>query len=820
MVFLFNLHFHHSLSLVAVAIGICLTAGWSVAMLVTELGEAPASRAGGNRAIPSARAPLDWRHAALALAAGLGVWATHFIAILAYRPDLLLRYDPLVTTLSALVGIVLVGLPMVVVTRVRSRIARSIAAAAAGAGIWGMHAVGLTGMIDCAHFFSWPTNVAGAVAGTVVLASWQVRRRWAKPRLAACLLFAGAVCVTHFVSLSGDIVIGSINDVRAGLMSAGLVAACMTFGVSAACLASLLTFARFRSTREQEALALKAVMESMTDGLVFIDGDARLRHFNRRFLDLFDLPAGVIALGASIDTFLDVIARHRKWSPELRAAVGDEMQQWVAGDADFDRECVMEDGRIYQMQSRAVPPQGIVLTFTDISAERRALSNLTHLAYHDPLTGLGNRRSLREEKEARIGVGAPFSLLLIDLDDFKRINDAFGHSVGDTLLIHVAAELTTLLPTGSFIARMGGDEIAILTHATGAAATALADSIVARVTRPVVLDGCRLMPSCSVGISIFDGDSTPGELMKRADMALYEAKRLGRKRSQAYLPGLAERLVERQRIIDDLHEAVQNGGFELAFQPFVDLASGRTTGYEALIRWNHPARGWISPDIFIPIAEDCGLIEEIGRWVVMESCRQLAGWSSHLHVAINISARQLKSDAVLHSLAQAMLVHGVAADRIEVEITETALIADAALTASMIDRIRRMGIRVALDDFGTGHSSLAHLRDFRFDRIKIDRSFVTSAATDPRSMAVLRATVGIGKELGVLTHAEGVETQDQLDLLRAVGCEAAQGYLVGRPVIPFSDAVVAVPYAVPYVLPCPATPVALPSEDPADAIAA
>ena len=412
-------------------------------------------------------------------------------------------------------------------------------------------------------------------------------------------------------------------------------------------------------------------MESMSDGLVFIDREGRLRHFNRRFLDLFNTPVDAIGPGLTIDQFLDVIATCRGWAAEKRTLVGGAMKQWVQLDDDFDRECEMEDGRTYQMQCRSIPRQGIVLTFNDVSAERRALDNLTHLAYHDPLTGLRNRRALREEKEARIGLGKPFSLLLIDLDDFKRINDAYGHAVGDTLLIHVAAELTSLLPDDSFVARMGGDEIAILTHATGAAATTLADSIVARVTRPVVLDGCRLMPSCSVGISIFDGDSTPGELMKRADMALYEAKRLGRKRSQAYLPGLAERLVERQRIIDDLHEAVQNGGFELAFQPFVDLASGRTTGYEALIRWNHPARGWISPDIFIPIAEDCGLIEEIGRWVVMESCRQLAGWSSHLHVAINISARQLKSDAVLHSLAQAMLVHGVAADRIEVEITET-----------------------------------------------------------------------------------------------------------------------------------------------------
>ncbi|MBP2513596.1 EAL domain-containing protein [Sphingomonas sp. PvP018] len=778
MVPLFNLHFEHSGSLVAVAIGICLTASWSVAMLAIDL----------DRTAAEPGEPLGWRHAALALAAGLGVWATHFIAILAYRPDLLLRYDVPITILSALVGIALVGVPLVAVTRLRRRVARIAAATIAGAGIWCMHAVGLTGMTDCVHVFSWPTNITGLVLGTVLMATWQLHRGWARSRTAACMLFALAICTTHFVALSGDIVVGSIGDVRGSLLSPGLVAACMAFGVSVTCLASLLTFERFRTTREEEGHTLRAVLESMSDGLVFIDGNARLQHFNHRFLEMYAIPDGAIAPGMTITACIDIVARHRGWRPERRAEIRAAMQQWIRTDATFDREWAMDDGCVYRMQCRPMQSKGVVLTFNDVSAERQALRNLTHLAYHDPLTGLGNRRSLREQKEARIRIGTPFSLLMIDLDDFKRINDAFGHAVGDQLLVHVAAELTRLLPADSFIARMGGDELAILASETGEAAAALADSIVAQLSGAVVINGCRLLPSCSIGISQFSGACSADDLMKRADMALYEAKRLGRRRAQAYLPGLAERLAERQGIVDDLHEAVQTGGFALAFQPVVDLLTGGTTGYEALIRWNHPVRGWIPPGVFIPIAEQCGLVEDIGRWVMMEACRHLAGWSPHLNVAINISAAQLKSEGLLHSLTQAILIHGVAPERVEIEITETALIDDAGRTAVMLDRIRKLGIKVSLDDFGTGQSSLAHLRDFRFDRIKIDRSFVAEAANDPRCMAVLRATVAIGKELGVLTHAEGVETREQLDVLHDIGCDVAQGYLLGRPVVPFTDA--------------------------------
>ncbi len=733
------------------------------------------------------REAIGWRHAALALSAGLGVWSTHFVAMLAYRPDLLLRYDAKITIFSAAVGVLAVGLPMVILTSVGSKMKRTIAAGAAGAGIWCMHSVGIAGMMDCAHFYSLATNATGLLMGTALLSSWQLIPAWSRSRAAGCLIFMLAVCATHFVSLSGDVVIGSINEAEGGILSPGLLAACIAFAVSAASLASLLTLTRFKVTREEEATTLKAVMGSMSDGLVFIDTKGCLRHFNQRFLELFDTPADAIVPGLGIDAFLDVIARHRTWTSGKRTLVGTAMKGWVNTDSGFDRECEMEDGRTYKMQARPVPRQGIVLTFTDVSAEREALNSLRYIAYHDHLTGLGNRRSLRREKEMRIAAGKPFSLLLIDLDEFKRINDAFGHAIGDKLLIHIATQLRDFLPKDGFVARMGGDEIAIIVTQTGQGATLLADLIVAHIGKPVLIDGLRLLPSCSIGIAGFAGELTPDDLMKRADMALYEAKRLGRKRAQPYRSGLAEQLFERQQIIDDLHEAIQNGGFKLAFQPIVHLATGLTSGYEALIRWQHPSRGWISPDLFIPIAEECGLIDDIGRWVIMEACRQLSGWSSHLNVAINVSAAQFKSDTLLHHLTQAILVHGVAAERVEIELTETAFLDDPARIAAMVDRIRKTGITVALDDFGTGQSSLAHLRDFQFDRIKIDRSFVIRAGTDPKCMAVLRAIVGIGKELGVLTLGEGVETKEQLALLVSIGCDDVQGYLMGRPIVPFSD---------------------------------
>ncbi len=760
--------------LLAVSIGICLTSGWLVALLTAEVRH---TRTG----------PIGWRDGGLALAAGLGVWSTHFSAMTAYRPDLILTYAPYRTAISAAVGVLLVGLPIAALARVEQQSRQVALAVTAGFGIWCMHAVGLSALVDCGHEFSVATNLIGGLVGTAILVGWQVRRAPLFPRLATGMSFVGAVCAVHFISLAGDIVTARLAVVHGSAMSPGLVAACTAFAVSIACLGGVLSASQARLRREREAQTLKAVIESMSDGLVFIDKAGRLRQYNRRFLAQFDTPPEALRTGVTIDTFLDTIARYRNWHPDKRALVGQAMKSWVYTGGSFDRECEMEDGRTYVMQCRPVIEQGVVLTFNDVTAERQASRKLSHHAHHDALTDLGNRRALQDRKSAMISSEETFSLLLIDLDEFKQVNDTFGHGIGDKLLVHCADILRGLVGPDSFVARMGGDEMAIVMALPIDQATAFAQTVVTRMAEAVTIDGYRLLPGCSIGVAEWVAGLTGEELMRRADLALYDAKRAGRRRAHRYEHGMTEALLQRQEIVEGLRDAVRDGGFHLAFQPISDLASGVTCGYEALLRWQHPVRGWIAPDVFIPIAEEAGLIEEIGRWVIAEACRHMVDWSPHLYVAVNVSAAQLASDALLDHLAQAVLVNGLAPERLEIEITETALIQDPVTVAGRLERIRKLGFKVALDDFGTGQSSLSHLRDLCFDRIKIDRSFVLRAASDPRSMAVLRATVALGGELGVITHAEGVETSEQLALCRQIGCDAAQGYHIGRPLIPLVE---------------------------------
>ncbi|WP_322964150.1 bifunctional diguanylate cyclase/phosphodiesterase [Sphingomonas fuzhouensis] len=731
--------------------------------------------------------PIGWRDGGLALAAGLGVWATHFSAMTAYRPDLFLTYAPGRTAISAAVGVLMVGLPIAALARVERRGRRIVLATVAGIGIWCMHAVGLSALMDCGHHFSLTTNLIGGLIGTAILIAWQIRRSPRFSRLATSLSFVGAVCAIHFISLAGDGVTAPLAMINGSAMSPGLVAACTAFAVSVACLGGVLSVSQARLRREREAQTLKAVIESMSDGLVFIDRAGRLRQFNRHFLTLFDTPPEALRTGVTIDVFLDTIARYRNWHPDKRTLVGQAMKAWVHSDGPFDRECEMEDGRTYVMQSRPVIGQGVVLTFNDVTAERQASRKLSYHAHHDALTDLGNRRALRERKAAMIDKAETFSLLLIDLDEFKQVNDTFGHGIGDKLLIHCAAVLCRLVGPDSFVARMGGDEMAIVLTLPIGPATEFAQTVVNQMSEAVTIDGYRLLPGCSIGVAEWVPGLSGEELMKRADLALYDAKHAGRRRAHCYEHGMTEALLRRQEIVDGLHDAINGGGFRLAFQPIADLTSGMTCGYEALLRWQHPVQGWIAPDVFIPIAEDAGLIEEIGRWVIAEACRHLAGWSTHLYVAVNVSAAQLASDALLDHLAQAVVANGLPPERLEIEITETALIRDPAAVAGRLERIRKLGFKIALDDFGTGQSSLSHLRDLCFDRIKIDRSFVLRAASDPRSMAVLRATAALGRELGVITHAEGVETIEQIDLCRQIGCDAVQGYYIGRPLIPLVD---------------------------------
>ncbi|RYG95912.1 MAG: EAL domain-containing protein [Alphaproteobacteria bacterium] len=413
-------------------------------------------------------------------------------------------------------------------------------------------------------------------------------------------------------------------------------------------------------------------------------------------------------------------------------------------------------------------------------AETRRISE------HDPLTGLANRRLLETELEKGFNPKLQFKLLSIDLDRFKSVNDMFGHAVGDRLLIEVADRVRSVVGERSCAARLGGDELAVLVYGDLDVSIAIADAIIESIQQPFKIGRVTVMIGCSIGMCCTDDATNPGELLKQADLALYEAKRQGGGAACCYQVGMLEAQNERSQFEVDMNVALESGQFYLAYQPVLHLFDNEICGYEALIRWEHPAHGNIPPVKFIPLAEETGQIVAIGRWVLEEACREAATWTNGIRVAVNISPVEFRSPLLFTHITSALAKSGLPANRLEIELTETAMVEDGPQIARVLTSLRSLGVSIAMDDFGTGYSSLAHLRDFPLDRIKIDRSFVATAATDRHSMAVVRAVTQIGRDLGIPILAEGVETESQMQLLRDIGCECAQGYLIGKP-LPLMD---------------------------------
>ena len=431
---------------------------------------------------------------------------------------------------------------------------------------------------------------------------------------------------------------------------------------------------------------------------------------------------------------------------------------------------------------------GLIILGTGISSyliddRNRADSTekLRLMAFQDPLTGLANRRALQDRMNTLLKGTRPFSMLLLDLDHFKNVNDTYGHAVGDQLLVQVTRRLSGLLAEDSFAARIGGDELAVLVTGSKDNGWNVAQAAVQVLIQPYLIDGLSVVVGCSIGLSAFPDANSHEEIMRQADIALYEAKRLGRGRAFPYEPGMLEAVEARYALESDLKAAILHHQFYLAYQPLVDLATKQPIGFEALIRWEHPTRGLVSPADFIPLAEECGCIVEIGQWVLLDACREAMTWDDHLHVAVNVSAVQFKTAAFLSHVTQALAASGLPAHRLEIELTETAMVTDGPRVAMALSALRMLGVKISMDDFGTGYSSLAHLRDLPLDRIKIDRSFVSAAASDPNSMAVLQAITQLGRTMNIPTLAEGVETDEQVEMLQNLGCDAVQGFLFGRP---------------------------------------
>ena len=444
----------------------------------------------------------------------------------------------------------------------------------------------------------------------------------------------------------------------------------------------------------------------------------------------------------------------------------------------------LADDRLLDCTLRSLSSGGFVLSMDDVTTYVRN----AELAERDALTGLANRKALRERLVERLAAAArtaqATAVLYVDLDRFKTVNDTLGHPVGDALLRKVAERFKSALRDGDVVARLGGDEFAVIQSDAPqpAAATTLATRLVDLIGRAYAVEGHMLHIGASVGVAIAPDDGyEPDVLLKNADLALYRAKAEGRGCYRFFEPGMDERMQARRSMEVDLRRALALKQFALVYQPQFDLASNAIVGFEALIRWHHPTRGLVSPGEFIPLAEEIGVINAIGEWVLRTACKQAAAWPRAVTIAVNLSRVQFRGGKLLDTVVSALAQSQLPPARLELEITEGALLDNTDGILSVLNRLRALGVAVSMDDFGTGYSSLGYLQKFPFDKIKIDRGFIGDIDVHTDRQAIIRAVNSLAATLGMKTVAEGVETEAELACIRAQGCDEVQGYLTGRP---------------------------------------
>jgi diguanylate cyclase (GGDEF)-like protein len=546
----------------------------------------------------------------------------------------------------------------------------------------------------------------------------------------------------------------------------------------------------FESEAKRRTVAeaqLSIALETMHHGLAMFDGQQRLVLCNRRYGEVHEFPPELCEPGTPYKAILqhlrgDSVIAERP-PEDYAAALMDNLRKGVA--CSTLRECA--DGRAIYIVYKPREDGGWVSTHEDITERRRMERRLNYLAHHDPLTDLANRTLLHERLEKALAEARRdenLALLCLDLDHFKQTNDTLGHPVGDELLKRVAKRLLESVRETDLVARMGGDEFAILQLSAEqpAAATVLATRIVDMLAKPHEIDGNVITAGTSIGIAVAPADGTDADqLMKNADLALYRAKSDGRGTYRFFEPDMDRRMHERRQLELDLTKALVERQFELYYQPILDLASNKVCCFEALIRWNHPTRGRVAPNEFIPLAEETGQIVQIGEWVLRQACADAARWPKDILVAVNVSPLQLRGRSIVQTVFSALTAAGIAPNRLELEITENILLDKAESTLTVLHRLRALGARIVVDDFGTGYSSLSYFQQFPFDKIKIDRSFVCGMFESPTALAILRAIASLSEALQITTTAEGVETEEQLAKLRAKGINQAQGYLISPP---------------------------------------
>ena len=530
-----------------------------------------------------------------------------------------------------------------------------------------------------------------------------------------------------------------------------------------------------------ENAMLRDALERLPHGMSAFDGADRLVLANARYREIWSLPLQAVRPGIGFAEIIKLTKGSETESSRLQPAPA------PGSEGTRRREWLLDNGRLVEVVVSRLADGSCVALHDDVTALRAAQSRISFMARHDLLTGLPNRAVLREDLErafSRNKRGEELALLCLDLDRFKPVNDTLGHAAGDALLRQVAERLLACARESDLVVRLGGDEFALVQFGTAqpASSTVLARRLIDAMAQPFDLDGHTVHIGTSIGIAVapFDGDN-PETLMRNADLAMYRAKSEGRGTLRYFEPEMDARMRERRGLEADLRQALARGEFALDYQPQFDTDSRSVVGVEALLRWHHPQRGLVSPIDFIGLAEETLQIVPIGHWVLQQACRDALAWPTDVRVAVNVSALQFRDGSLLHSVLTALKASGLPPRRLELEITETVLARDAQQALATLHDLRSRGVRVAMDGFGTGYSSLRNLRSFPFDRIKIDRSFVRDAATNPDTQTIIHAIAALGRGLRMQITVSGVETPEQLRAVRAQGCTEIQGFLYSRP---------------------------------------
>ncbi|WP_246132923.1 putative bifunctional diguanylate cyclase/phosphodiesterase [Devosia ginsengisoli] len=539
---------------------------------------------------------------------------------------------------------------------------------------------------------------------------------------------------------------------------------------------------------ERQNIRLDAAVNNISQGLCMMDAKGRLVICNEPYARIYNLPSSLLRPGTQLEDILSHLF-------DMGMSAGGTREEYVAWRRDvinrreYGKNVHELNNRTIMMQHHPMKDGGWVSTHEDITEQRQNEARIRHLARHDALTDLPNRIEFLEQMaktEAGLSRGEMAAVLYIDLDHFKAVNDTLGHAVGDEVIKQASARLWGTTRETDVLARLGGDEFALLMRPIDSAADAakVADRIIKSIGAPMSIGGQQVEIGASVGIAIGPGDGVKTDsLVKNADLALYRAKSEGRSTYHFFETGMDADLQQRRSIEAGLRLALQREELRLMFQPLLGLKENRVTCVEALLRWDHEGRT-ISPVEFIPIAEETGLIVAIGEWVLREACKTAATWPGEIRVAVNLSPVQFKSRDLLGLVKSALSEARIPATRLELEITESLLLAENDTNLKVLHDLRAMGVRISMDDFGTGYSSLSYLRSFPFDKIKIDRSFMRDLTSRGDSQAIIKAVIGLGQSLGMSTTAEGVETEEQLEMVRAQGASEVQGFLFSPPLAP------------------------------------